>query len=53
MKVKLIKDCTNVHSKLIENSVHEIFMEKEKYYILRVEEMFCGIYKENVELLED
>ncbi|KEI16232.1 hypothetical protein Z959_10100 [Clostridium novyi B str. ATCC 27606] len=50
-KVRLLKDCTKVHPKLKQDSVHEIFMEKDKQYIIRIDKLFCGIYKKDTELV--
>ncbi|KOC50010.1 hypothetical protein ADU88_04050 [Clostridium botulinum] len=50
-KVRVLRDCTKVHPKLKQDSVHEIFMEKDKHYIIRIDELFCGIYKKDTELV--
>lgn len=44
-KVKLIEDCTNVHHLLTKDSIQDVFMEKDKHYIIYLDNVFYGIYK--------
>lgn len=44
-KVKLIEDCTSLQPLLKENSIHEVYLDKQEYYIIYLDEVFYGIYK--------
>ena len=44
-KVKLIKDCTNMNLRLTKNSIQEVFLEQTEHYIIKLDDVFYGIYK--------
>lgn len=46
-KVVLLQDETKLHPLLTKNSVHEVFLEREKYCIILIEKTFYGVYKKD------
>lgn len=44
-KVRLMEDLTSINPLLTKDSIQEVFMEKDKYYIIYLENVFYGIYK--------
>lgn len=50
-KIKLLEDWTRLHSLLIKDSVHEVFMEKEdSYIIVLIDKTFYGVHKKDTEM---
>lgn len=49
-KIELIKDWTKLHPLLTKSSIHEVFLERENYYIILIEETFYGIYREDARI---
>lgn len=44
-KVKLIEDCTSVHPLLIKDSIQDVFMEQDNHYIILLDDVYYGIFK--------
>ena len=44
-KVKLIEDCTSVHPLLTKDSIQDVFMEQDNHYIILLDEVYYGIFK--------
>ena len=44
-KIKLIEDCTSIYPLLTKDSIQDVFMEKDKHYIIYLDDVFYGIYK--------
>lgn len=44
-KIKLIEDCTSVHPLLTKDSIQDVFMEKDKHYIILLDDVYYGIFK--------
>ncbi|MGU8470240.1 hypothetical protein ACV3P7_03170 [Clostridium perfringens] len=48
-QIILLEDWTRLHPLLTENSVHDVFMDKEDSYIVLIDKAFYGVYKKDTE----
>lgn len=49
-KVRFIKDVTDLNYKFVKGFTHEVYMEQPNNYILHVDGVFYGVFKENCEI---